>query len=252
MSSPLGPMTAVEILDLHRQYAGTRDPQIREGLVRAHAGLARSVALGFMNRGEPYDDLFQVAQIGLLKAIERFDPEKGYAFSTFANATMSGELKRYFRDRAWALRTPRAVQELYLKVKDAADQLSQELGRSPSLAEVAAYTGGTEEQVIEAMEAGTNLRALSLDATPDDDPGLQVQVGTEETGFGIIEEHSLLAPLLARLPARERRILELRFGRGMTQSEVAAEVGLSQMHVSRLLARTLEQLRSWAAQADPV
>jgi RNA polymerase sigma-B factor len=243
-------MTAVDVLDLHRQYVETREPRIREALVRAHAGLARSVALGFMNRGEPYDDLFQVAQMGLLKAIERFDPDKGYQFSTYANATMSGELKRYFRDRAWALRTPRAVQELYLKVKDAADHLAQQLARSPSVAEVAAYTSATEDAVIEAMEAGTNLRTLSLDATPDDDPGLQLQVGTDESGFGLIEEHSLLAPLLARLPARERRILELRFGRGMTQSEVAAEVGLSQMHVSRLLARTLDQLRTWAAQAE--
>lgn len=243
-------MTAVDVLDLHRQYSRTRDPRIREELVRAHAGLARSVALGFMNRGEPYDDLFQVAQIGLLKAIERFDPEKGYQFSTYANATMAGELKRYFRDRAWALRTPRAVQELYLKVKDAADQLAQHLARSPSLAEVAEYTNSTEEQVIEAMEAGANLRTLSLDATPDDDPGLQVQVGTDESGFGLIEEHSLLAPLLARLPTRERRILELRFARGMTQSEVASEVGLSQMHVSRLLGRTLDQLRAWASEAE--
>ena len=240
------PTFAGDVLDLHRAYCQSGDPGLREELVRRHSGLARSVALNFMNRGEPYDDLFQVAQLGLLKAIDRFDPERGYQFSTYANATMSGELKRYFRDKAWALRTPRAVQELYLRVKDASDHLSQELGRSPSMAEVADYASATEEQVIEALEAGTNLRTLSLDVSVDEDSSLRMQVGEDESGFGEIEEHSVLAPLLERLPARERRILELRFGRGMTQSEVAAEVGLSQMHVSRLLGRTLDQLRSWA------
>lgn len=231
--------------ELQQAYYETRDARARDDLVRAHMGLARSVARRFANRGEPLDDLIQVADLALVKAVDRFDPHRGVKFSTYANATISGELKRHFRDRAWAIRTPRSVQERYLEAKAALDHLSKELQRSPTTQEVAAEISATPEEVIEAMEAGSNLHAASLDSARDDDddrsPG--ARVGGRDEGYGMVEDRAVLSDLLSHLPVREQQILKLRFGDGLTQSEIAERVGLSQMHISRLISSSLKQLR---------
>jgi RNA polymerase sigma-B factor len=208
-------------------------------------GLARSVARRFANRGEPLDDLIQVADLALVKAVDRFDPNRGVKFSTYANATISGELKRHFRDRAWAIRTPRSVQERYLAAKAALDYLSKDLERSPTMREVAQEIGASPDEVVEAMEAGSNLHAASLDSARDndDDRSPLARVGARDAGYGLVEDRALLGDLLSQLPEREQRILRLRFAEGLTQSEIAEAVGLSQMHISRLISSSLKQLR---------
>ncbi|MGD9797055.1 MAG: SigB/SigF/SigG family RNA polymerase sigma factor [Acidimicrobiia bacterium] len=234
-----------------RHFAETRDQATRDELIRAHLGLAEYLARRFTNRGEPLDDLVQVASLGLVKAVERFDPDRGLEFTTFATPTILGELKRHFRDKAWAVRVPRRVQELHLRVSRVVDELSLELGRSATVPEIAARAGTTEDEVIEAMEAGTAYRSTSLDAGRDDDtgPGLQSRLGEVDTELEGAERRASLEPLLASLPPRERAMLYLRFYEGLTQSEIAQRLGISQMHVSRLLTRSLAQLRQRGA--DP-
>ena len=239
--------------DLDERFAVYRrhgDRRLRDELVEEHAPLAHFLARRFANRGEPVDDLVQVALVGLLKAVERFDPERGLQFSTFATPTILGELKRHFRDRGWAVRVPRRVQELHLQLGRIVATLGQEHGRSPTPAEVAGRAGVSEEEVLEAMEAGSLYRLVSLDgpATRDDDETSELVscLGDEDGAFEQIEHRAELDDLLGALPDRERRIVELRFFDGMTQSEIAERVGVSQMHVSRLLARSLEMLRAQA------
>jgi RNA polymerase sigma-B factor len=231
-------------------YRRTGDRRVRDELVEEHAPLAQFLARRFANRGEPIDDLVQVALVGLLKAVERFDPGRGLQFSTFATPTILGELKRHFRDRGWAVRVPRRVQELHLQLGRIVATLGQEQGRSPTPAEVAERAGCSEEDVLEAMEAGSLYRLVSLDgpATRDEDEASELAacLGDDDPGFEQIERRAELDDLLAVLPDRERRIVELRFFDGMTQSEIAERVGVSQMHVSRLLARSLETLRGEA------
>jgi RNA polymerase sigma-B factor len=231
-------------------YRRTRDRRLRDELVEEHAPLAHFLARRFANRGEPVDDLVQVALVGLLKAVERFDPERGLQFSTFATPTILGELKRHFRDRGWAVRVPRRVQELHLQLGRIVAALGQEFGRSPTPAEVADRAGVSEEDVLEAMEAGSLYRLVSLDApaSRDEDEAseLGAVLGEDDPEFERIEHRGELDDLLGVLPARERRIVELRFFDGLTQSEIAERVGVSQMHVSRLLARSLEMLRAHA------
>jgi RNA polymerase sigma-B factor len=231
-------------------YRRTGDRRLRDELVEEHAPLAHFLARRFANRGEPVDDLVQVALVGLLKAVERFDPDRGLQFSTFATPTILGELKRHFRDRGWAVRVPRRVQELHLQLGRIVASLGQEHGRSPTPAEVAERAGVSEEDVLEAMEAGSLYRLVSLDgpATRDDDETSELVscLGDEDGAFEQIEHRAELDNLLGVLPDRERRIVELRFFDGMTQSEIAERVGVSQMHVSRLLARSLEALRAQA------
>jgi RNA polymerase sigma-B factor len=230
-------------------YRRTGDRRLRDELVEEHAPLAQFLAGRFANRGEPRDDLVQVALVGLFKAVERFDPGRGLQFSTFATPTILGELKRHFRDRGWAVRVPRRVQELHLQLGKIVAALGQEEGRSPTPAEVAARAGVSEEAVLEAMEAGSLYRLVSLDGsvTPDDEGGeLVACLGEEDSEFERIEHRSEIAELLDALPERERRIVELRFFDSLTQSEIAERVGVSQMHVSRLLTRSLERLRSEA------
>jgi RNA polymerase sigma-B factor len=230
-------------------YRRTGDRRLRDELVEEHAPLAQFLAGRFANRGEPRDDLVQVALVGLFKAVERFDPGRGLQFSTFATPTILGELKRHFRDRGWAVRVPRRVQELHLQLGRIVSALGQEEGRSPTPAEVAERAGVSEEAVLEAMEAGSLYRLVSLDGsvTPDDEGGeLMACLGTEDSGFQRIEHRSEIAELLNVLPERERRIVELRFFESLTQSEIAERVGVSQMHVSRLLTRSLERLRAEA------
>src|SRR6478672_2212237 len=196
------------------QYAHSRDPATRDELVTAHLGLAEYLARRFANRGEPLDDLIQVASVGLLKAVDRFDPERGLEFSTFATPTILGELKRHFRDRGWAVRVPRRVQELHLQLGRIVSALGQEKGRSPTPGEVAERAGVSEESVLEAMEAGSLYRLVSLDGsvTPDDEGGeLAACLGDDDPEFERIEHRSEITELLNVLPERERRIVELRF-----------------------------------------
>jgi RNA polymerase sigma-B factor len=231
------------------RYRRTGNRRLRDELVEEHAPLAHFLASRFANRGEQRDDLVQVALVGLFKAVERFDPDRGLQFSTFATPTILGELKRHFRDRGWAVRVPRRVQELHLQLGRIVSTLGQEHGRSPTPAEVAERAGVSEEAVLEAMEAGSLYRLVSLDGsvTPDDEGGeLASCLGDDDPEFERIEHRSEIDELLEVLPARERRIVELRFFEGMTQSEIAERVGVSQMHVSRLLTRSLELLRTEA------
>ena len=227
-------------------YATTRDSALRDQLIEAHIGLAEYLARRFANRGEPLDDLVQVASLGLVKAVERFDPARGLEFTTFATPTIVGELKRHFRDKGWAVRVPRRVQELHLRVTRVIDDLSNELGRSPNVDEIAQRAGTSEDEVIEAIDAGSAYRSTSLDAGRSDDdesPGLLGQLGELDPELARSELRTSLGPLIAALPEREQVMLYLRFYEGLTQSEIAKRLGISQMHVSRLLARSLQQLR---------
>lgn len=229
-------------------FAQTGDVALRDELVAAHLGLAEYLARRFANRGEPLDDLVQVAALGLLKAVDRFDPERGLEFSTYATPTIVGELKRHFRDKGWAVRVPRRVQELHLRLGSVVSQLSQELGRSPTIGEIANAATVSEEEVLEAIEAGHAYRFTSLDAPSgnDDEMSLSAELGSEDQGLIDSEHRVTLSPLIAQFPPRERMILHLRFFEGLTQSEIAGRLGISQMHVSRLLARALAQLRTQA------
>jgi RNA polymerase sigma-B factor len=230
-------------------FAESRDPALRDDLIEAHLGLAEYLARRFANRGEPLDDLVQVASLGLVKAVERFDPGRGLEFTTFATPTIVGELKRHFRDKGWAVRVPRRVQELHLRVTRVVDDLALELGRSPTVQEIAVRAGTTEDEVIEAIDAGSAYRSTSLDAgrTDDDEsPGLLGQLGGLDPELSRAERRASLSPLLTGLPEREQLMLHLRFYEGMTQSEIAKRLGISQMHVSRLLSRSLQTLREAA------
>ena len=234
-------------------YADTRDDKLRDQLIEAHIGLAEYLARRFANRGEPLDDLVQVASLGLVKAVERFDPARGLEFTTFATPTILGELKRHFRDKGWAVRVPRRVQELHLRVTRVVDDLSNELGRSPNIEEIATRAGVAEDEVTEAIDAGSAYRSTSFDASRGDDdesPGLLGQLGDIDPEFARSELRAGLGPLIAELPQREQIMLYLRFYDGLTQSEIAKRLGISQMHVSRLLARSLQQLRERGREPD--
>lgn len=229
-------------------YAKSRDPALRSQLVSDHLGLAEYLARRFANRGEPLEDLVQVASLGLIKAVDRFDPSRGAEFSTYATHTIVGELKRHFRDRGWSVRAPRRMQELYLRLGKVVGTLSQELGRSPTIAELANALNVSEEEVLEALEAGQAYRSASLDAPSSNEEGetLAAHLGQEDTSFEEAESRATLTPLLAKLAPRERLIVKLRFFDGLTQAEIAERLGISQMHVSRLLSRSVAELRNAA------
>lgn len=218
---------------------------LRNRLVRMHLPLVEHLARRFRNRGEPLDDLTQVATIGLIKSVDRFDPERGVEFSTYATPTVVGEIKRHFRDKGWAVRVPRRLQELRLSLTTATAELSQQHGRSPTVHELAERLGISEEEVLEGLESANAYSTLSLDVpdTDDESPAVADTLGSEDEALEGVEYRESLKPLLEDLPPREKRILLLRFFGNMTQSQIAQEVGISQMHVSRLLARTLAQLR---------
>ncbi|MCX5560633.1 RNA polymerase sigma factor SigF [Streptomyces sp. NBC_00038] len=219
--------------------------ELRNQLVRMHLPLVEHLARRFRNRGEPLDDLTQVATIGLIKSVDRFDPERGVEFSTYATPTVVGEIKRHFRDKGWAVRVPRRLQELRLALTTATAELSQLHGRSPTVHELAEKLGISEEEVLEGLESANAYSTLSLDVpdTDDESPAVADTLGSEDEALEGVEYRESLKPLLEDLPPREKRILLLRFFGNMTQSQIAQEVGISQMHVSRLLARTLAQLR---------
>lgn len=222
------------------------DESARERLVEHYYSLAEALARRFEGYGESLDDLVQVASIGLLKAVDRFDPSRGYRFSTYATPTITGELKRHFRDRGWAVRMPRRLQENALRLRSVVAQLSQELKRSPTIPEIAERSGMSEEEVLEASDALDAYSGVSLDApiNEDDDSRTSMErLGGEDERIEVAEGWADLEPYILDLPERERTILYLRFFQGWTQSRIAEEVGISQMHVSRLLSRTLKQLR---------
>jgi RNA polymerase sigma-B factor len=225
------------------------DPErarIRATLVELHLPLVEYLARRFRNRGEWLDDLTQVATIGLIKSIDRFDLERGVEFSTYATPTIVGEIKRHFRDKGWAVRVPRRLQELKLSLTKAIGDLAQREGRAPTVSELAAHLQMSEEDVLEGLESANAYSTVSLDA-PDsgdeDAPAVADSLGMVDDALEGVEYRESLKPLLERLPPREKKILLLRFFGNMTQSQIAAELGISQMHVSRLLAKTLAQLR---------
>jgi RNA polymerase sigma-B factor len=244
----------VEDEGLLLRYHRDGDLEAREQLALRLMPLARQLASRYRHAGEPVEDLFQVACVGLLKAIDRYDPERGNGFARYAVPTMLGELKRHFRDKGWALRVPRATQELTLKVSEALGTLPAKLGRAARPRDVAEAIGVSVEEVLEAMEAATAYETASLDAPrgsggEDEDWTHGDSLGAEDPGYELVELGEALQGTLDALPARERLILSLRFERDMTQAEIARCVGVSQMHVSRLLRRSLDRLSTVTAAA---
>lgn len=239
-------MTSLEELDDARLFAMLPREDARETLLVRHRPLAIYLARRFQGRGESLEDLQQVATLALLKAIDRLDPRREVKFSTFATITIIGELKRHLRDRGWAVRVPRPIQELAVRVTRVIGTLTQELGRSPTVGEIAEHVGFPKDLVVEAIDASRAYTADSLDAPTGSAEGStpRERLGDEDDRFESLESWHTVAPLIQRLPERERTILYLRFFEEMTQSEIARELGISQMHVSRILSRTLSLLRA--------
>jgi RNA polymerase sigma-B factor len=237
---------------LLRRYARSRDALLREELVHRYLPLARYAASQYVRSNEAFDDLLQVASLGLLKALDRFDPEHGAAFSSYALPTMIGELRRHFRDRGWAVRPPRDLQEHALVVERSTEELTIELGRSPTIAELAERSGFDEETVLEAREALSARVSTSLSTPPreDDEHPLEARLGREDGGFQKAEARVTLQSLSRVLTTREREIVRLRFEQDLTQAEIGNAVGLSQMHVSRVLRASLEKLRVAASSGE--
>jgi RNA polymerase sigma-B factor len=227
----------------------TEDPdraELRNKLVTGHLPLAEHIAARFSNRGVPREDLVQVATLGLINAVDRFQPDRGTDFLSFAVPTVMGEVRRHFRDASWSMHVPRRLKELNLAINAASAELSQRLGRAPTPSELSRHLDLSQEQVYEGLEAGNAYHSMSLDEalSPDaDSDSLGEKLGETDAALDGVDDYESLRPLIERLPDRERMILTLRFFRHMTQTQIADRIGISQMHVSRLLARTLEQLR---------
>ncbi len=233
-----------EVLSLFRDYHETRDAKIKSALVDAHMDLVHSLARRFAGRGEPQDDLVQVASIGLLKAIDRFDPGRKVQFSTYAVPTIIGELKRYFRDRSSTIRLPRGLRERSYTLNLAIQKFSQEHGRPPNIGEIAAATGISEEEVMEGLESSEASSVASLDTTMDSgDLSLLDVLGRDDRELKQLDERLSLAGAMSNLDTREQTLLYLRFIEGLSQTEIADRLGISQMHVSRLLRRALQIMR---------
>jgi RNA polymerase sigma-B factor len=221
-------------------------PRVRDRLIETYLPLAEYLARRFRNRGEPLDDLVQVANLGLIKSVDGYDVSRGAAFTSYAIPMIVGELKRHFRDKGWDVRVPRRLQELRLEITKATSDLAQQLGRSPTIADIATHLGVTEEEVIEGLDSGHAYRALSLQApVAGEEPSTELVdlIGGLDPDMENVEDREALRPLIARLPQREQRIIAMRFFGNMTQSQIAGELGISQMHVSRLLSHALGVLR---------
>ena len=231
--------------DLLRRYHEQGDQSAREELVNRHLPLVRSLARRYAGRGESLEDIEQVGAIGLIKAIDRYELSREVALTTYATPNVVGEIKRHFRDRGWAIRIPRALQELNVKMSGAIERLTAQLGHSPTIAEIARELDATPEQVLEAMEAGSAYSPVSLSASPgaDEELDLMEVIGEEDQEFERSEERASLEPALDALPDREQEILRMRFEDGLTQTQIAERVGLSQMHVSRLIRKSLERMK---------
>ncbi len=242
---------ATDPTELFEEWRRTGKRALRNQLVEMHIGLAVHIARRFERGPRRDDDLEQVALLALVKSVDRFDPGRGVPFAAFAGRTIEGELKRYFRDATWAVQVPRSAKELHLSVRASIDRLTHSLGRPPTVDEVAEELRISRDDVLLGL-AATDARAVgSLDATPDDGSSGAARLADDgDPGYGIVDDRDAVAGLLAQLPERERTIVELRFYGGLSQSQIAERMGISQMHVSRLLRATLEQLRGFAEQAD--
>lgn len=226
---------------------------VRDELVTGHLALAQHIARRFADRGQPMDDLVQVARLALVKAVDRFDPARGTDFLSFAVPTIMGEVRRHFRDSSWSVRVPRRLKELHLAIGAATSELFQRLGHAPTPSELAAHLGISRQEVCEGLEAGNAYRSLSVDSasgTDEDSGPLSDFLGEEDGALEGVEYHESLRPLVRELPVRERRILAMRFYGGMTQTQIAERIGISQMHVSRLLSKTLEHLRQGLSEEE--
>ncbi|MER2092146.1 SigB/SigF/SigG family RNA polymerase sigma factor [Saccharopolyspora rectivirgula] len=222
-----------------------RYKELRDRLVTEHLPIAEHIARRFRHRGEPHDDLFQVATVGLINAVDRFNPERGTDFLSYAVPTIMGEVRRHFRDTGWSVRMPRKMQELHLAVSNGISALSQRLGRAPTPSELAEHLKLDVEEVRQGLEASNAYRSSSLDDLLSDTDNIPLgdAIGFDDSELAEVDDRETIRPLLAELPEREKRILVMRFFRGMTQTQIAEHIGISQMHVSRLLARTLSRLR---------
>ncbi|MGA0209238.1 MAG: SigB/SigF/SigG family RNA polymerase sigma factor [Candidatus Nanopelagicales bacterium] len=233
-------------------FARLRDPNtdeasrraIRSELVEMHTPLARHIARRYADRGEPVDDVVQAGNIGLINAVDRFEPDRGLAFSTYAVPTIIGAIRRYFRDSTWSVKVPRRLQEMRGRIDSSSDRLTQEFGRAPTIAEIAAHAGVDAQDVLDSLELGRVRESTSIDATATGEAPLADRLGVDDASLAGVEDEETVRRLLNTLPARERAIVVMRFFDGMSQSQIAEHVGLSQMHVSRLLAQSLTRLRS--------
>ena len=242
------PAPEMDVAELFRHHQREGDTRAREELIHRHLPLARKLATRYARTQEPFEDLVQVASLGLVKAVDRFDPDRGIAFASFAVPTILGELKRYFRDKGWAVHLPRGLQELVLKVQAADAKLSSRTGRSPTVDEMAVYLEVESEYVLDALEAMNFRYASSLDApveTGREDGAITRHdtVGTEDEGYALAETSASLAASVGLLPEADRKVLSLRFQDGLTQRQIAEQIGVSQMQVSRILRRITGELR---------
>ncbi len=233
--------------ELFRRYKEEGDMDAREKLVMSHLNLVRFLANKFKNRGEPLDDLVQVGYLGLLKAIDRFDPSRGLEFTTYATPTILGEIKRHFRDKGWSVRVPRRLQELSAKVNQATDTLTTQLQRSPTIEEVADYLDASVDEVLEAMESSSAYSSVPLEGTGssegEDAPSIIDRYASEDNELSFTDDRLVIEEALQSFSPREREVIELRFLKGMTQIEIAQQLGISQVQVSRLLRRTLKKIQ---------
>lgn len=233
--------------ELFRRYKEDGDMEAREQLVMSHLNLVRFLANKFKNRGEPLDDLVQVGYLGLLKAIDRFDPDRGLEFTTYATPTILGEIKRHFRDKGWSVRVPRRLQELSAKVNQATDTLTTQFQRSPTIQEIADYLDASVDEVLEAMESSSAYSSVPLEGTGssenDDAPSVIDRYGSEDNELAFTDDRLVIEEALKGFSPREREVIELRFLKGMTQIEIAERLGISQVQVSRLLRRTLKKIQ---------
>ena len=233
---------------LLRRYHEHGDLQAREQLIEQYMSLVRSLARRYAYRGEQLDDLVQIGAIGLIKAIDRFDLDRGVELTTYATPNIIGEIKRHFRDKGWSVRVPRGLQELNVQLSRLMEQLTVQLGRSPTIPELAKAAGVEEEEVLEALESGRAYSSLSLSSGGTQEDGEELDplesLGAEEPQYEVSEDRAVLAPGFRVLDDRERKILHLRFFKGLTQSQIAQQIGISQMHVSRLIRRALDKIRS--------
>jgi RNA polymerase sigma-B factor len=247
-------MTRIDDKILLRRYHENGDLQAREQLIEQYMSLVRSLARRYSYRGEQLEDLVQIGAIGLIKAIDRFDLERGVELTTYATPNIIGEIKRHFRDKGWSVRVPRGLQELNVQLSRLVEQLTVQLARSPTIPELAKAAGVEEEEVLEALESGRAYTSLSLSVGggggDDDDLDPLESLGTEEHQYEVSEDRAVLAPGFKALDERERKILQLRFFEGLTQSQIAQQVGISQMHVSRLIRRSLEKIRETIAEDE--
>jgi RNA polymerase sigma-B factor len=251
MGRRLGDVPERQLLVLVRDR---KDLAAREESITRYLPLVKSLARRFASRGQSVEDLIQVGSIGLIKAIDRFDLDRGVELSTYATPTILGEIKRYFRDKGWAVKVPRALQDLNVRLNRIMEQLTVELKRSPTIAELAVAAGVTEEEVVEALESGRAYSSVSIysSGSADDEESLELLdvLGAEEEAYEVFEQRRVLAPAMERLDPRERLILHLRFFEGMTQTQVAARIGISQMHVSRLIRKSIDNLRQYMAEDE--